>query len=140
MKRTAYQPPIDPARSALMRRVRQKGTAAEFRVAEILRTLGVGYRKNVTTLPGSPDFANKRRKWAIFVNGCFWHHHDDCSRATVPTRNRAFWLTKFEANRNRDADKTRRLRQQGFRILVVWECELKSSRLALRIKRFAGTT
>ena len=110
MRSRDYVRPTDPARSDLMRRVRQSGTGAELCLAEAFRGLGMRYRKNVKSLPGSPDFANKARKWAIFVNGCFWHHHKGCSRATVPTRNRAFWLSKFEANRLRDEGKTRRLR------------------------------
>lgn len=138
MKNRGYDRPTDSARSDLMRRVRQRGTAAELRIAEILRELGLHYRKNVKTLPGSPDFANKSRKWALFVNGCFWHHHAGCVRATVPTRNRAFWLAKFAANQTRDAAEIFRLRQQGFRVLIVWECELEKSGLSNRIKRFAG--
>jgi DNA mismatch endonuclease, patch repair protein len=138
MKSTTYDQPTDSARSDLMRRVRQKGTAAELQVAEVLRELGLHYRKNVRTLPGTPDFANRSRKWALFVNGCFWHHHGGCPRATVPSRNRSFWLAKFEANRIRDAGKILRLRRQGFRVLIVWECELRKSGLRNRIERFAG--
>ena len=61
-------------------------------MAHVLRGMGLFYRRNVRSLPGSPDFANKSRKWAVFVNGCFWHHHDGCARATVPTRNRDYWI------------------------------------------------
>ena len=63
---------------------------------------GSPYRKNVRSLPGSPDFANKSRKWAVFVHGCFWHRHTGCRRATTPNANRDFWLAKFVANRTRD--------------------------------------
>ena len=140
MRSRDYVRPTDPARSDLMRRVRQSGTGAELRLAEAFRGLGMRYRKNVKSLPGSPDFANKARKWAIFVNGCFWHHHKGCSRATVPTRNRAFWLSKFEANRLRDEGKTRRLRYQRFRVLIVWECQLEKAGLSNRIKRFIEKT
>lgn len=114
--------PTDPVRSALMKRVRQKRTTAEERVAAVLRELGVRYRRNVRTLPGSPDFANKKRGWAIFVMGCFWHHHTNCPRATVPKRNREFWERKFRDNRKRDAAKVRALRARGFRVILVWEC------------------
>jgi DNA mismatch endonuclease (patch repair protein) len=78
----------------------------------------------VTTLPGSPDFANKSKKWAIFVNGCFWHHHTNCKRATIPKANRDFWHAKFVMNRQRDAAKIRALRLQGFKVVLFWECEL----------------
>lgn len=138
MKRLRCIPPTDTARIILMRRVRQKGTSAEVKLGELLRALNLRYRKNVRSLPGSPDFANKTRRWAIFVNGCFWHHHKGCSRATIPTRNHAFWLDKFETNQLRDEAKVLRLRQQRFRVLTVWECELGDSRLLRRLQRFAG--
>jgi DNA mismatch endonuclease, patch repair protein len=130
--------PTDPVRRALMQRVRQRRTKAEDLVAAALRDLGRHYRRNVRGLPGSPDFANRRRGWAIFVNGCFWHHHKGCPRGTIPTRNRAFWLEKFTANRKRDAAKIRLLRQLGLRVVVVWECEaLDPVRLARRLERVA---
>lgn len=87
-----------------------------------LRAIGIHYRRNVRGLPGSPDFANKRRRWAIFVMGCFWHQHRGCKRATVPKRNHAFWVAKFAQNRRRDAAKIRRLRALGFRVYLLWEC------------------
>lgn len=114
----------DPVRSALMKRVRRSGTPAELVVAKVCRLLGQSYRLNVRSLPGSPDLANKRGHWAIFVNGCYWHHHTGCTRATVPTRNQEFWTGKFHANRRRDAEKIRQLRAAGYRVLLVWECEV----------------
>ncbi|WP_081718677.1 very short patch repair endonuclease [Lutibaculum baratangense] len=119
----------DAARSALMGRVRQRGTKPELRVAAILRSMGAHYRLNARGLPGSPDFSNRRRRWAVFVHGCYWHHHTDCKRATIPTRNREFWLEKFHANRARDAKALRALRRSGFRVAVVWECELSDPSL-----------
>jgi DNA mismatch endonuclease, patch repair protein len=112
----------DPVRSALMGRVRQNGTTPELAVAGALRDLGLSYRKNVRSLPGAPDFANRRRRWAVFVNGCYWHHHS-CGRGTTPVRNREFWAAKFVANRLRDATAIRSLRRQGFRVVVIWECQ-----------------
>ena len=106
-----------------MRRVRQRETQAENQVASVLSELGLFYRRNVRSLPGSPDFANKSRKWAVFVNGCFWHHHEGCARATIPTRNREYWTKKFSENRARDEAKGRALALMGFRVVVVWECE-----------------
>src|SRR5436190_9915045 len=93
----------DPQTSRRLGRQRQLATEAERRVGRQLQALGVGYRKNVRTLPGSPDFANASRRWVIFVNGCFWHHHTNCKRATVPRNNEEFWRSKFSANRSRDA-------------------------------------
>lgn len=113
----------DPKRRALMQRVRKARTPAEDEVAKICRDLGLSYRRNVRSLPGSPDLANKSRRWAIFVNGCFWHAHTGCKKATVPQRNNAFWTSKFEANRRRDAKKILELRTLGYHVLLMWECE-----------------
>ena len=124
--------PEDPRRSALFARVRQKGTSAELAVARALRELGLAYRLNVKALPGSPDFANQRRKWAVFVHGCYWHHHTGCRRATVPKTNAAFWRGKFRDNRARDARAIRALRRAGFRVAIVWECEALAGGEGLR--------
>ena len=118
--------PLSPDRSALLARVRQARTKPEETVATLLRSLGLAYRRNVRTLPGSPDFANRTKGWAIFVNGCFWHHHTGCRRATVPKNNRAFWVEKFAANRRRDAAKIRALRALGLRVVVIWECRVEA--------------
>jgi DNA mismatch endonuclease (patch repair protein) len=126
--------PADPRRSALMSRVRQRGTEAELAVAAALRRLGVHYRLNVTSLPGSPDFANQRMKWAVFVHGCFWHRHTGCKRATIPKTNEDFWRDKFLTNRMRDARAIRDLRRLGFRVALVWECQTEDpARLAARL-------
>jgi DNA mismatch endonuclease Vsr len=113
----------DPETSARMARIRQKGTKIETIVAAVLRDLGAHYRKNVKKLPGSPDFANRSKRWAVFVNGCFWHHHEGCSRATVPKSNRKFWIAKFRDNKRRDARCINRLRRDGYRVALIWECQ-----------------
>ena len=126
----------DPTRSALMAKVRQRGTAPEQVVAALLRELGVGYRRNARLLKGAPDFSNRRRKWAIFVHGCFWHHHTGCPRATVPKTNETFWRKKFADNRLRDAGAIRGLRNLGFRVVLIWECETRTKpRLRRRISK-----
>ncbi len=135
MKPLPYLVPTDPARSELMRRVRQRRTKAEDQVAAILRGMGLSYRRNVRSLPGSPDFANKSHMWAVFVNGCFWHHHIGCVRATVPTRNRKYWTEKFTDNQTRDETKRGILASMGFLVVVIWECEamnLEETRQKLR--------
>lgn len=126
-------------RSRLLGRVRQKDTAAELAVGRVLRQLGLGYRKNVRSLPGSPDFANRGGCWAIFVQGCFWHAHTGCSRATLPKNNRHFWLEKFSRNRSRDAAAVRALRRLGYKVVLVWECQVAAShpRLQRSLKRVA---
>ena len=120
-----------------MQRVRQRGTDAEERVARTLRQLGIHYRRNVKGLAGTPDFANRRRRWAIFVNGCYWHHHKGCARATIPKRNRDFWTEKFAANRRRDATKIRALRRAGFRVVLIWECEVLDGRVNGRLAKLS---
>lgn len=125
-----------------MSRVRQRGTGAELLVAQKLKLFGHAYRKNVRSLSGTPDFANKKRKWAILVNGCYWHHHRSCKRATIPKRNRDFWVSKFAANRRRDARIARILRAEGYRLLIIWECETlddqKLKRRLLQLPKSSG--
>jgi DNA mismatch endonuclease (patch repair protein) len=128
--------PLSAERSRLLGRVRQARTAPEEVVAGLLREAGLAYRRNVRGLPGSPDFANSTKGFAVFVNGCFWHAHRGCRRATVPTHNRDFWTAKFAANRRRDAAKIRALRALGFRVLVIWECEAATA--GPRLTRLAG--
>ncbi|WP_092228510.1 very short patch repair endonuclease [Bradyrhizobium sp. Gha] len=113
----------DAETSARMARIRQKGTKIEAAVALMLRDLGLHYRRNVRKLPGSPDFANQSKRWAVFVHGCFWHHHAGCYRATVPKSNRRFWLNKFHDNKRRDARSVRLLQREGYRVVVIWECQ-----------------
>lgn len=125
--------PTDPERRALMQRVRRTGTPAEDEVAGVCRAIGLSYRRNVKSLPGSPDIANKTHRWAIFVNGCFWHAHTGCKNATVPKRNNDFWKSKFAANRRRDARKIKELRKLGYRALLVWECQAFDAGLAERL-------
>jgi DNA mismatch endonuclease Vsr len=122
-----------PTTSFRMARVRQKGTKIETIVGEVLRSHGLHYRRNVGQLPGSPDFANRTHKWAVFVNGCFWHRHTGCSKATIPKSNTEFWTTKFRANRTRDARAIRLLRKEGFRVVIVWECQ--RDRLCPRLRK-----
>jgi len=129
-------PKPDPKRSALMARVRQRGTAPELVVASILRNLGLAYRLNARGLAGSPDFSNRRRGWAIYVHGCFWHQHTGCKHATMPKANEAFWRDKFTTNRRRDAKAIKTLRRDGFRVVMVWECETRAvERLKARLAK-----
>ena len=126
-----------PERSALMKRVRQRGTAPELKVRRLFTRLGARYRLNVPGLPGRPDIANRARRKAVFVHGCFWHHHSQCGRGRIPADNRAFWSEKLNKNVERDRRKISALHELGFDVLVVWECELKNESLLLeRLKSF----
>ena len=115
--------------SRRMSAVRQSGTSAELQVRRALSRIGLRYRLNVRSLPGSPDLANVRQRFAVFVHGCFWHRHRDCPYATMPKTNKAFWTEKFDANVRRDDRAKKSLRERGFRVIVVWECEARAQRL-----------
>lgn len=114
-------------RSELMAKVRRRNTSAEMRVRQELRDLGIGYRLHAKDLPGTPDIVNRGRRWAIFVNGCFWHLHEGCKRGTLPKRNRRQWMEKLEANKQRDWRSLSELLDLGYSVLVVWECETRDS-------------
>src|SRR5262249_1488682 len=130
----------DPERRALMHRIRRSGTPPEEQVAAMCRKLCLAFRRNVHSLPGSPDLANKSRHWAVFVNGCFWHHHTGCAKATIPKRNRAFWTEKLEGNRRRDATKIRQLRAAGYRVLLLWACKVDDEAQVLRRLSYLSKT
>ena len=116
----------DDKTSHRMGRMPKAGTAPEQAVARYLDRNHVGYARENKDLPGNPDFADRSRCWAMFVNGCFWHHHTGCPRATIPKRNTRFWLDKFDANRRRDRRAVLALQEMGFVVHVLWECEIDS--------------
>lgn len=124
---------LDGSSSRRLSTVRRKRTAPEQRIRDVLVSLGEKFSRNTRSLPGSPDFVSRAEGWALFVHGCFWHHHSNCRRASVPTRNRKFWEAKFVDNRRRDAAAVRRLRALGFRTLTVWECMCKDERRVARV-------
>jgi DNA mismatch endonuclease (patch repair protein) len=112
-------------RSAVMRRVKGRDTAPEWKVRRMLRAAGIGYRLGGCGLPGRPDVVMKGRRVAVFVHGCFWHGHD-CSRgARKPQTNADYWNAKIERNRARDARVAAALTAEGWRVLTVWECRLR---------------
>ena len=113
----------DSETSDRLSRVRRASTRPERLVRGALRSLGHTYRLNNRDLPGAPDIANRKRRWVIFVHGCFWHRHVGCRRTTTPKRNRRFWLEKFRANVERDQRVAQTLEEMGFKVLVIWECE-----------------
>ncbi|MGD0124240.1 MAG: very short patch repair endonuclease [Terriglobia bacterium] len=124
-------------RSANMRAVRSRNTQPEVRVRQIAHALGYRFRLHFRKLPGKPDLAFPGRRKAIFVHGCFWHRHKGCRRASMPKSNRAFWRAKLARNASRDSEELAAIRKQGWRALVVWECEVKNEpRLAARLRRF----
>ena len=119
---------LTPAeRAERMRRVKGRDTRPELTVRRLLHRLGYRFRLHRRDLPGRPDIVLPRHRVAIFVHGCFWHRHGDpqCRLARVPKSRLEFWLPKFSANQARDRRDQRALSDLGWRILVVWECELR---------------
>lgn len=118
-------------RSAIMSLVRSKNTKPELLVRSLLHRMGYRFRLHRKDLPGSPDMVLPKYRTAIFVHGCFWHQHPGCKKATLPNQNAEFWREKFERNVRRDENAQRRLREMGWRVLVLWECEVKRDADAL---------
>jgi len=119
-------PTTTVAISERMGRIRQRGTDPEMRVRRVASAMGLRYRISNRDLPGTPDLANRSRKWALFVHGCFWHQHPGCSAATVPKSNRRFWQAKFAANRDRDSRARAELEARGFAVVTIWECQTQT--------------
>jgi DNA mismatch endonuclease (patch repair protein) len=123
-------------RSKIMRSVSREHTKPELLVRSLLHRLGLRFRLHQKTLPGSPDIVLAKYKTVIFVHGCFWHRHLGCRYASTPKTRQDFWLEKFDANVKRDAKKEAQLRELGWLVLVVWECETRSiAQLEDRLKR-----
>lgn len=107
-----------------MRNIQGKDTAPELAVRKLCRELGFsGYRVHRKELPGKPDLVWIGRKLAIFVHGCFWHGHDCHEGLRKPKSNRSYWIPKIERNQQRDTENVSRLREYGWDVLVIWECE-----------------
>ena len=109
-----------------MSHIRSKNTKPEEMVRKYLFSKGLRYRKNVRKLPGCPDIVLKKYKAVIFVNGCFWHKHD-CGRFVWPSSNVEYWSKKINRNVERDAQNIALLTEQGWRVLIIWECQLKKN-------------
>lgn len=117
-------------RSERMARIKGSNTRPEIALRTVLHGLGLRYRLNGAGLPGKPDIVFPRYKAVVFVHGCFWHRHSSCSIATTPKSNTEFWVEKFEKNVARDDRVTGLLHSAGWRVFVVWECEVASVKKA----------
>lgn len=113
------------ARSRNMSHISSKNTKPEETVRKYLFQHGFRYRKNVSSLPGKPDIVLPKYKTVIFVNGCFWHAHEGCKWFVPPKSNVEFWTKKFEYNKERDLKNYRSLEGLGWRVLIIWECEIR---------------
>lgn len=121
-----------------MSRIKGTNTKPEIEVRSLLHRLGYRFRLHRRDLPGTPDIVLPGRSAVVFVHGCFWHSHA-CKRAKMPKSRKVYWAEKMEGNRRRDARKRRQLRALGWKVVVVWECELKNSdRLARKLRRVLG--
>ncbi len=117
-------------RSSIMRSVKSTDTSPEMVVRKWLHARGYGYRIHRKDLPGKPDITMSRLKLAIFVHGCFWHNHTNCRKATIPKTRTEFWTEKFKKNKERDKQKEDALEKAGWRILVLWQCEIEQGKFA----------
>lgn len=111
-------------RSMNMSHIRSTGSKPEELVRKFLFSRGLRYRKNVKKLPGCPDIVLRKYKTVVFVNGCFWHKHD-CGRFVWPATNAEYWHKKIEGNVSRDKENIEKLKDMGWRIYTIWECQLK---------------
>ena len=110
-----------------MSHIRSKNTKPEEIVRKYLFSKGYRFRKNDKRYPGKPDIVLPKYHVAIFVHGCFWHRHEGCKDATTPKTRTEFWLEKFDKNVKNDQIKQEKLRELGWKVIVIWECELKRS-------------
>ena len=113
-------------RSRLMAKIKGKDTGPERAVRSLLHRAGHRFRLHVSSLPGKPDIALPKHRAVVFVHGCFWHRHKGCKDATTPKSHRRFWADKFARNVANDRRHLRQLRRRGWRVAVVWECQLKN--------------
>lgn len=121
-----------------MRQVKAKNTTPELALRKLIWGMGYrGYRIHYDKLPGKPDIVFTKSKRVIFVHGCFWHGHDCRAGRNVPKSNKAYWVPKLERNKKRDKGNVRKIEKEGWKALIIWECELNDEgRVARRIKRF----
>ena len=122
-----------------MRKIRSINTKPEMYIRSILHRMGYRFRLHRKDLPGKPDIVLPKYKAVIFVNGCFWHGHKNCKKATLPHSNQAFWMNKIKSNVLRDEENYKNLRKAGWVYLVLWQCDFnqkKEAALCRRINKF----
>lgn len=134
---TAPLDDVDPLRRRIMSAVRGRDTKPEMVVRRLLHSMNYRYRLHRRDLPGRPDIVFAGRRKVVFVHGCFWHRHPNCSKASRPKKRADFWTEKFKRNVERDREVEDRLEQAGWSSLVVWECETRfPESLALKLRDF----
>ena len=128
-------------RSEVMSRIKQKDTKPEILVRKALFNSGYRYRLHKKGLPGSPDIVLAKYRAVIFVNGCFWHYHKKCRDGHIPKSRREYWKKKLDRNVERDKKVYKNLKENGWRVLIVWECEAKKDiqKSLSKIERFLNS-
>ena len=116
---------VSVRKSLEMGRVRGKDTGPEVRVRSMLHKMGLRFRLHDKRLPGTPDIVLARWRAVVLVQGCFWHRHEGCRKASTPKTRREFWSKKFRDNVQRDRRNRAELEMSGWRVIEVWECEVK---------------
>ena len=116
---------VSEQRSRNMSAIKSKNTKPEIAVRKLLHAMGFRFRLHRKDLPGSPDIVLPKYKTVIFVHGCFWHRHENCKYASTPKTRQEFWNKKFNENINRDKINQENLSSKGWKIIIVWECEIK---------------
>lgn len=114
-------------RREIMQSIRSTNSKAELQVRSALHASGFRFRIHNKKLPGTPDIVLPKYRTVILVHGCFWHRHENCRFSTIPKTNTEFWIEKFDRNVHRDQVNLEKLRDAGFNVIVLWECELRSS-------------
>ena len=111
-------------RSWNMSRIRSRHTKPELIIRSLLHRSGYRFRINYAKLPGNPDIVLPKHETAIFIHGCFWHRHPNCSKTTMPNTNREYWKKKFERNIKRDKKRKNELKKLGWKVITLWECNI----------------
>lgn len=126
-------------RREIMQSVKSVNTTPELAVRSLVHRLGYRFRLHYKKLPGKPDLAFPARNKVIFVHGCFWHGHENCAKGKLPKSNLEFWQPKILRNKERDAQRTKEIKSLGWKVLTVWQCELKKVKaLQGKIVKFLG--
>ena len=122
---------VSEQRSRNMSAIKSKNTKPEIKVRKVLHSMGYRFRLHSKDLPGSPDIVLPKYKTVIFVHGCFWHRHQNCKYASTPKTRQEFWNKKFNENINRDKINQENLSSKGWKIIIIWECEIKNKKINL---------
>lgn len=116
-------------RSEIMSNIRGKATSIEVVVRKFIFAHGLRYRKNVKKLPGTPDIVLSKYQTVLFIHGCFWHGHSNCTKSKLPESRHDFWTNKIGRNKIRDRHNIKKLKLEGWNVIVIWQCQIKNKAL-----------